>query len=110
MKVFLVGGAIRDELLGIPFSEKDWVVVNSSHKEMVKQGFKQVGKNFPVYLHPKTKEEYALARKEIKTGKGHKNFSFNTKSDVSLNEDLKRRDITINAIAKDESGKLYDPF
>ena len=83
MKVFLVGGAIRDELLGIPFSEKDWVVVNSSHKEMIKQGFKQVGKNFPVYLHPKTKEEYALARKEIKTGKGHKNFSFNTKSDVS---------------------------
>jgi len=110
MKVFLVGGAIRDELLGIPFNEKDWVVVNSSHKEMLKQGFKQVGKNFPVYLHPKTKEEYALARKEIKIGKGHKNFSFNTKSNVSLNEDLKRRDITINAIAKDESGKLYDPF
>ena len=69
MKVFLVGGAIRDELLGIPFNEKDWVVVNSSHKEMLKQGFKQVGKNFPVYLHPNTKEEYALARKEIKTGK-----------------------------------------
>ena len=110
MKVFLVGGAIRDELLGIPFNEKDWVVVNSSHKEMLKQGFKQVGKNFPVYLHPETKEEYALARKEIKIGKGHKNFSFNTKSNVSLNEDLKRRDITINAIAKDESGKLYDPF
>ena len=77
---------------------------------MIKQGFKQVGKNFPVYLHPETKEEYALARKEIKIGKGHKNFSFNTKSNVSLNEDLKRRDITINAIAKDESGKLYDPF
>lgn len=110
MKIFLVGGAIRDELLGIPFSEKDWVVINSSHKEMIKRGFKQVGKNFPVYLHPKTKEEYALARKEIKTGKGHKNFSFNTKSNISLNEDLKRRDITINAIAKDESGKLYDPF
>ena len=110
MKIFLVGGAIRDELLGIPFNEKDWVVVNSSHKEMIKQGFKQVGKNFPVYLHPKTKEEYALARKERKTGKGHKNFSFNTKSNISLKEDLKRRDITINAIAKDESGKLYDPF
>ena len=110
MKVFLVGGAIRDELLGIPFNEKDWVVVNSSHKEMLKLGFKQVGKNFPVYLHPETKEEYALARKEIKTGKGHKNFSFNTKSNISLNEDLKRRDITINAIAKDESGKLHDPF
>ena len=110
MKVFLVGGAIRDELLGIPFNEKDWVVVNSSHKEMIKQGFKQVGKKFPVYLHPKTKEEYALARQEQKTGKGHKNFSFNTKSGVSLKEDLERRDITINAIAKDESGKLYDPF
>ena len=110
MKVFLVGGAIRDELLGIPFNEKDWVVVNSSHKEMIKRGFKQVGKNFPVYLHPKTKEQYALARKERKTGKGHKNFSFNTKSDVTLIEDLKRRDITINAIAKDDSGKLYDPF
>ena len=110
MKIFLVGGAIRDELLGIPFTEKDWVVVNSSHKEMIKQGFKQVGKNFPVYLHPKTKEEYALARKEIKTGKGHKSFSFDTKTNVSLKEDLKRRDITINAIAKDESGKLYDPF
>ena len=88
MKIFLVGGAIRDELLGIPFNEKDWVVVNSSHKEMIKQGFKQVGKNFPVYLHPKTKEEYALARKERKTGKGHKNFSFNTKSNISLKEDL----------------------
>jgi len=110
MKIFLVGGAIRDELLGIPFDEKDWVVVNSSHKEMLKQGFKQVGKNFPVYLHPTTKEEYALARKEKKTGKGHKDFSFSTKSGISLKEDLERRDITINAIARDESGKLYDPF
>ena len=110
MKIYLVGGAIRDELLGIPYDEKDWLVVNSSHKEMIKQGFKQVGKNFPVYLHPKTKEEYALARKESKTGKGHKKFSFYIKSDVTLKEDLKRRDITINAIAKDESGKLYDPF
>tara|TARA_B100000614_G_C14545769_1_gene492006 strand:- start:394 stop:1473 length:1080 start_codon:yes stop_codon:yes gene_type:complete len=110
MKIYLVGGAIRDELLGIPFDEKDWLVVNSSHKEMIKHGFKQVGKNFPVYLHPKTKEEYALARKERKTGKGHKKFSFYTKADVTLKEDLKRRDITINAIAKDESGKLYDPF
>ena len=110
MKIYLVGGAIRDELLGIPYDEKDWLVVNSSHKEMIKQGFKQVGKNFPVYLHPKTKEEYALARKESKIGKGHKKFSFYIKSDVTLKEDLKRRDITINAIAKDESGKLYDPF
>ena len=89
MKIYLVGGAVRDKLLGIDPKEKDWVVVNSSHKEMIKKGFKQVGKNFPVYLHPKTKEEYALARKEIKTGKGHKNFSFNTKSNVSLDEYLK---------------------
>ena len=110
MKVFLVGGAVRDDLLGIPFSEKDWVVVNSSHKEMIEKGFKQVGKNFPVYLHPKTKEEYALARKETKTGKGHKSFSFDTKSKISLQDDLKRRDITINAIAKDESGNIFDPY
>lgn len=110
MKVFLVGGAVRDDLLGIPFSEKDWVVVNSSHKEMIEKGFKQVGKNFPVYLHPKTKEEYALARKETKTGKGHKNFTFDTKSKISLQDDLKRRDITINAIAKDESGNIFDPY
>ncbi len=110
MKVFLVGGAIRDDLLGIPFTEKDWVVVNSSHKEMIEKGFKQVGKNFPVYLHPKTKEQYALARKERKTGKGHKNFSFDTKSKISLHDDLKRRDITINAIAKDNSGNIFDPY
>ena len=110
MKVFLVGGAIRDNLLGIPFSEKDWVVVNSSHKEMIEKGFKQVGKNFPVYLHPKTKEEYALARKEKKIGKGHKNFTFDTKSKISLQDDLKRRDITINAIAKDKSGNIFDPY
>ena len=110
MKVFLVGGAIRDDLLGLPFEEKDWVVVNSSHQEMIKKGFKQVGKNFPVYLHPKTKEEYALARKEIKTGKGHKNFAFDTNIKISLREDLKRRDITINAIAKDKSGNFFDPY
>ena len=110
MKVFLVGGAIRDDLLGLPFEEKDWVVVNSSHQEMIKKGFKQVGKNFPVYLHPETKEEYALARKEIKTGKGHKSFAFDTNIKISLKEDLKRRDITINAIAKDKLGNFFDPY
>ena len=110
MKIYLVGGAVRDELLGIPFKEKDWVVVDSSHQEMTKNGFKRVGKNFPVYIHPKTKEEYALARKEKKTGKGHKNFSFDVNPNVSLSEDLKRRDITINAIAKDSLGNFYDPF
>ena len=110
MKIYLVGGAVRDELLGIPFKEKDWLVVNSSHEEMLEKGFKQVGKHFPVYLHPKSKEEYALARKETKIGKGHKKFKFDTNLKISLKEDLKRRDITINAIAKDESGKLYDPY
>ena len=110
MKIYLVGGAVRDELLGIPSKEKDWVVVDSSHQEMTKNGFKRVGKNFPVYIHPETKEEYALARKEKKTGKGHKNFSFDVNPNVSLSEDLKRRDITINAIAKDSLGNFYDPF
>ena len=110
MKVFLVGGAIRDSLLGIPHNENDWVVINSSHEEMIDKGFKQVGKNFPVYLHPKTKEEYALARKEKKIGKGHGDFTFDVNFKISLDEDLQRRDITINAIAKDENGNLYDPF
>tara|TARA_B100000035_G_scaffold295481_1_gene286602 strand:- start:1027 stop:2106 length:1080 start_codon:yes stop_codon:yes gene_type:complete len=110
MKIYLVGGAIRDEYLGIPISERDWVVVNSSHEEMIREGFKQVGKNFPVYLHPITKEEYALARKEKKIGKGHKNFSFDTKVNISLKDDLKRRDLTINAIAKDEFGNIHDPY
>ena len=110
MKVFLVGGAIRDSLLGIPHNENDWVVINSSHEEMIDKGFKQVGKNFPVYLHPQTKEEYALARKEKKIGKGHGDFTFDVNFKISLDEDLQRRDITINAIAKDENGNLYDPF
>ena len=78
MKKYLVGGAIRDELLGLPIKEKDWVVVGSNHSEMINLGFKQVGKNFPVYLHPKSKEEYALARKESKIGKGQKEFKFYT--------------------------------
>ena len=110
MKVYLVGGAVRDELLGIPVKEKDWVVVNSSHKEMTNKGFKQIGKNFPVYLHAETKEEYALARKETKVGKGHKDFNFDINPKVSLREDLKRRDITINAIAKDLDGNFFDPY
>ena len=92
MKIYLVGGAVRDELLGIPSKEKDWVVVDSSHQEMTKNGFKRVGKNFPVYIHPETKEEYALARKEKKTGKGHKNFSFDVNPNVSLSEDLKKKE------------------
>ena len=110
MKVYLVGGAVRDSLLKIPFYEKDWVVVGATKEELIEKGFKQVGKDFPVYLHPETKEEYALARKESKTGKGHKAFSFEFDKNVSLEEDLERRDITINAIARDDKGNLIDPF
>ena len=110
MKIYLVGGAVRDKLLGITPKERDWVVVGSNQEELLKLGYKQVGKQFPVFLHPKTSEEYALARVERKIGKGHKAFRFNTNEKVSLEEDLKRRDLTINAIAQDEKDKLIDPF
>ena len=102
MKVYLVGGAVRDSLLELPFHEKDWVVVGATKEELIEKGYKQVGKDFPVFLHPETKEEYALARRERKTGTGHKAFSFEFDKNVSLEEDLKRRDITINAIAQDK--------
>jgi tRNA nucleotidyltransferase (CCA-adding enzyme) len=110
MKVYLVGGAVRDELLGLPVTEKDWVVVGETDESMKKMGFKSVGKDFPVYLHPTSKEEYALARKERKVSPGHKGFSFETQKNVTLEEDLYRRDITINAIAQDVDGNLIDPF
>ena len=110
MKVYLVGGAVRDSLLELPFHEKDWVVVGATKDELIEKGFKQVGKDFPVFLHPETKEEYALARKERKTGPGHKSFSFEFDKNVSLEEDLERRDITINAIAQDEEGNFIDPY
>ena len=111
MKIFLVGGAVRDELLGKPILEKDWVVVGSTPEEMIKRGFMPVGKDFPVFLHPKTKEEYALARTERKTAKGYKGFQFYTSADVSLSEDLIRRDLTINAMAKDaDTGEIFDPY
>ena len=110
MKTYLVGGAVRDKILGIPVSDKDYLVVGSSPEEMVKLGFKAIGKDFPVFLHPKTKEEYALARTERKFGKGYHGFKFYTSPNVTLEEDLRRRDITINAIAKDEDGNIYDPF
>lgn len=110
MKTYLVGGAVRDKLLGLPVNERDWVVVGSSREEMLAKGFKSVGKDFPVYLHPETGEEYALARTERKTGPGHKGFEFDTSLSVSLEEDLKRRDLTINAIAEDKSQHLIDPF
>lgn len=110
MKIYLVGGAVRDKLLGIPVKEKDWVVVGASVKEMLKNGFIQVGKDFPVFLHPETKEEYALARTERKIGLGYTGFEFNTATNVSLEEDLKRRDITINAIAESPNGLIIDPY
>ena len=110
MKIYLVGGAVRDKLLGIPVKDHDWVVVGSSPDEMKKKGFKQVGKDFPVFIDPKTGEEYALARTERKSGHGYTGFEFDTNSNVTLEEDLARRDLTINAIAQDEDGKLIDPF
>ena len=110
MKVYLVGGAVRDELLGRQVNEKDWVVVGSTPNEMRKKNFKQVGKDFPVFIHPETGEEYALARTERKTGHGYTGFDFDTNSNVTLEEDLARRDLTINAIAKDEDGTLIDPY
>lgn len=108
MKIYLVGGAVRDKLLGLPVKEKDYVVVGATPNDMLKQGYRQVGKEFPVFLHPKTSEEYALARMERKVEAGYKGFSFDTSPDVSLKEDLLRRDLTINAMAEDQEGKLYD--
>ena len=110
MKVFQVGGSVRDELLGAEPKDRDWVVVNSSPEEMVANGFKPIGKDFPVFLHPETNEEYALARTERKSGVGYKGFEFYFDSDVTLEDDLKRRDFTINSIAKDENGNIIDPF
>lgn len=110
MKIYLVGGAIRDQLLGLPVKERDWVVVGATVADMLRLGYKQVGKEFPVFLHPKTAEEYALARMEHKTGPGYKGFAFDTSPHVTLEDDLKRRDLTINAIAQDEEGQLIDPY
>ena len=110
MKIYKVGGAVRDSLLGIDSKDKDWVVIGSTVEEMLSKGFKKVGKNFPVFLHPITNEEYALARTERKSGKGYKGFDFLFTPDITLEEDLMRRDLTINAIAEDEDGKIIDPF
>ncbi len=110
MQIFLVGGAVRDKLMGYPFHEKDWVVVGASPDELTAQGFVPVGKDFPVFLHPQTKEEYALARTERKTGPGYTGFEFFASPDVTLEEDLARRDLTINAIAETTDGQLVDPF
>ncbi|MGP1939317.1 MAG: multifunctional CCA addition/repair protein [Arsenophonus sp. ET-DL9-MAG3] len=110
MQIYLVGGAVRDQLLGLPVSDRDWVVVGSTPNDLIKLGFKQVGKDFPVFLHPKTREEYALARKERKINVGYTGFSCYTEPDVTIEEDLLRRDLTINAIAQTEDGKLIDPY
>ncbi len=110
MNIYLVGGAVRDELLGRPIKERDWVVVGSSPEEMLKLGYRPVGKDFPVFLHPETHEEYALARTERKVGRGYQGFEFYADPTVTLEDDLKRRDLTINAIAKDNDGMLIDPY
>ena len=110
MKVYLVGGAVRDTLLGLPIKEQDWVVVGAHPDDLLKLGYQKVGKSFPVFLHPDTREEYALARTERKSGQGYYGFLVDFRPTVTLEEDLLRRDLTINAIAKDSEGKLYDPY
>jgi tRNA nucleotidyltransferase (CCA-adding enzyme) len=111
MQIYLVGGAVRDELLGLPVRERDWVVVGARPEELQARGFKPVGKDFPVFLHPQNAEEYALARTERKTGPGYRGFETLFSPDVTLEQDLERRDLTINAIAKDpDGGGLIDPF
>lgn len=110
MEIYLVGGAVRDKLLGIPVKEQDWVVVGATPQEMLKHGFRKVGRDFPVFLHPKTHEEYALARTERKTGKGYTEFICYADPSVTLADDLKRRDLTINAIAQTPTGKIIDPY
>ncbi|MCL6262930.1 multifunctional CCA addition/repair protein [Craterilacuibacter sp. RT1T] len=110
MKLYVVGGAVRDRLLGRAVVDRDWVVVGSSAAQMQAQGFRPVGRDFPVFLHPLTHEEYALARTERKTGAGYHGFVFHAAPDVTLEQDLARRDLTINAIAEDEDGRLTDPY
>jgi tRNA nucleotidyltransferase (CCA-adding enzyme) len=110
MQTYLVGGAVRDKLLGRPIKDQDWVVVGSTPEHMLAQGYQAVGADFPVFLHPKTKEEYALARIERKTGVGYGGFSCDASSEVSLEDDLLRRDLTINAMAMDDQGDIIDPF
>lgn len=110
MQTYLVGGAVRDKLLGRPIKDQDWVVVGSTPEQMLAQGYQAVGADFPVFLHPKTKEEYALARIERKIGAGYNGFSCDASSEVTLEEDLLRRDLTINAMAMDDQGNIIDPY
>lgn len=110
MKIYLVGGAVRDKLMGLPVKERDWVVVGARPEDMQALGFRPVGKEFPVFLHPETNEEYALARTERKTAAGYHGFSMHAAPDVTLEDDLKRRDLTINALAEDQAGNVIDPY
>src|SRR3954465_8833878 len=110
MRTFRVGGAVRDALLGLPVNDTDWVVVGATPEQMIAAGYLPVGKDFPVFLHPQTREEYALARTERKTARGYHGFAFHTDPGVTLEEDLARRDLTINAMAQAEDGALIDPF
>ena len=110
MKIYKVGGAVRDRLLGKPVTDIDWVVVGASAEQMLAKGFRPVGSDFPVFLHPKTGEEYALARTERKSGRGYGGFVFHASPDVTLEEDLIRRDLTINAMAEDDAGTITDPY
>jgi len=110
MQIYMVGGAVRDALLGLPVSDRDWVVVGATPQEMISAGFLPVGRDFPVFLHPDTKEEYALARTERKSAPGYRGFVVHAAPGVTLEEDLARRDLTINAIAQDEGARLIDPF
>lgn len=110
MKTFLVGGAVRDRLLGYPVKERDWVVVGETPESMIARGFRPVGRDFPVFLHPQTHEEYALARTERKTAPGYRGFAVHASPEVTLEQDLLRRDLTINAMALDDAGQLVDPY
>lgn len=110
MKIYVVGGAVRDELLGLPLQDRDYVVVGATPEQLLAQGFRPVGKDFPVFLHPHSHEEYALARTERKTAPGYHGFSVHASPEITLEQDLERRDLTINAIAKSAEGELIDPF
>jgi tRNA nucleotidyltransferase (CCA-adding enzyme) len=110
MQIYLVGGAVRDGLLGMPVAERDWVVVGAGQDALLRLGYRRADREFPVFLHPQTGEEYALARREIKTGPGYRGFRVETGPGVSLEEDLRRRDLTVNAMALDADGSLIDPF
>ncbi|MDM7202573.1 multifunctional CCA tRNA nucleotidyl transferase/2'3'-cyclic phosphodiesterase/2'nucleotidase/phosphatase, partial [Citrobacter freundii] len=110
MKVYLVGGAVRDALLRLPVKDKDWVVVGATPQQLLDAGYQQVGRDFPVFLHPQSREEYALARTERKSGSGYTGFTCYAAADVTLEQDLLRRDLTINALAQDADGQIIDPY